>query len=51
MGRDVELAVIGRNLLDGGHGEFTAVSTRSEFGREVLLRIVARFDSKRQSHD
>src|SRR5258706_12143186 len=28
--RDLEIAVSGRNLADGGHGEFTAAETRTE---------------------
>jgi iron complex outermembrane receptor protein len=40
---DLELSVTGQNLFDGGHGEFTDVSTRTEFGRNVFFKIVARF--------
>jgi iron complex outermembrane receptor protein len=49
FGRDVEVALIGRNLFEGRHREFTAALTASEFGREVLLQIVARFDLRRRS--
>jgi iron complex outermembrane receptor protein len=38
----VELWLAGRNL-DGGHGEFTGIATRSEFKRAVHLGLVSRF--------
>jgi iron complex outermembrane receptor protein len=40
---DLELSVTGQNLFDGGHGEFTDVSTRTEFGRSVFFKIASRF--------
>lgn len=40
---DVDIALTARNLT-GGHGEFTAVQTRNEFGRSVLLQLRTRFD-------
>jgi iron complex outermembrane receptor protein len=40
---DLELSVTGQNLFDGGHGEFTDVSTRTEFGRSFFVKIVGRF--------
>jgi iron complex outermembrane receptor protein len=40
---DLELAVAATNLLDDGHGEFTSVATRSEFGRSVFVELTAHF--------
>jgi len=39
----VELALMARNLLDRGHGEFTPVATRAEIGRSLLLQLRAFF--------
>ena len=39
----MELSVTGLNLLGNGHGELTDVSTRSEIGRGVFIRLVSRF--------
>jgi iron complex outermembrane receptor protein len=36
---DVELSIVGRNLLDRGHPEFEAAPGRSEFSRSLMLRI------------
>jgi len=36
---NLELSVIGRNL-NGGHGEYGPVATRSELGREVGVKLV-----------
>jgi len=40
---ELELSVVGQNLLDGGHGEFTDPSTRSEFEPAVFVRLLSRF--------
>lgn len=37
--RNLELSVIGRNL-NGGHGEYGPVATRTEVGREVGVKLV-----------
>ena len=39
----VELSVAGRNLIGPRHGEFTGVSTRSDFGRGVFIALTSRF--------
>ena len=39
----MELSVTGSNLFDRGHGEFTDISTRTEIGRGVFIKIVSRF--------
>lgn len=39
---DLELWLVGQNL-DGGHGEFTGVATRSELEPSVYLGLVSRF--------
>ena len=39
---DLELWLSGQNL-DGGHGEFTDVATRSELKRSIHLGLVSRF--------
>jgi len=44
LGRGMEVSLTGQNLFDGGHGEFTARLTRTQFGRAVFLKIVTRFD-------
>lgn len=41
--QDLELSVSGQNLFDAGHGEFTSVTTRSELGRAVFVRLVSRY--------
>lgn len=38
-----EVSITGQNLIGGGHGEFTSVTTRSEFDRSVYLKAIARF--------
>jgi iron complex outermembrane receptor protein len=38
-----ELSIGGQNLIGGGHGEFTSVTTRTEFGRTAYAKAVARF--------
>ncbi|HEY8877149.1 MAG TPA: TonB-dependent receptor [Roseateles sp.] len=38
-----DIALTGRNL-NGSHGEFTALPTRTEFGRSLLLQVRLRFD-------
>jgi iron complex outermembrane receptor protein len=40
---DVELSLTGQNLLDGGHGEFTDVSTRTQFERALFAKVEWRF--------
>lgn len=40
---DLELSLTGQNLFDSGHGEFTDVATRTEFGRMVFFKVVSRF--------
>lgn len=43
VGPDVDIALTAQNLF-GGHGEFTDVQTRTEFGRTLLLQLRLRFD-------
>jgi iron complex outermembrane receptor protein len=40
---NLELSVTGKNLFDGGHGEFTDVATRTEIGRSVFFKILSQF--------
>jgi iron complex outermembrane receptor protein len=40
--RGVELSLTGQNLLGGSHAEFRDPLTRSEFGRTLFLKVVAR---------
>ncbi|KQV61246.1 hypothetical protein ASC95_04860 [Pelomonas sp. Root1217] len=42
VGRDIDVALVAQNLL-GSHGEFTAVQTRTEFGRNLMLQLRKRF--------
>lgn len=42
FGPDVDIALTAQNLF-GSHGEFTAVQTRTEFRRNVLLQMRTRF--------
>ena len=37
--RNVELSVVGRNLVGGGHGEFTSETTRTEIGRSYYVGV------------
>lgn len=39
-----ELSITGTNLVGSGHGEFTAISTRTEIERGVFIKIARRFD-------
>jgi iron complex outermembrane receptor protein len=39
----LELSVTAMNILGGGHGEFTDVSTRTEIGRAIFIKFVRRF--------
>jgi iron complex outermembrane recepter protein len=39
---NVDLSIAGQNLLDGGHGEFTNVATRTDFKRAVFLKLQCR---------
>jgi iron complex outermembrane receptor protein len=36
---DLELSLSGRNLADGGHGEFTTVAFRAEIGRSIYASV------------
>jgi iron complex outermembrane receptor protein len=40
---DLELSVIGQNLVGPAHGEFTPLTTRTSFGRAVFVEVVSRF--------
>jgi iron complex outermembrane recepter protein len=40
---NVDLSLLGQNLLDSGHGEFTDVATRTDFKRAVFLKLLCRF--------
>ena len=40
---DIDIALIGQNLLHSSHAEFGAEKTRSVFERGVLLKLVKRF--------
>ena len=42
LGRNLELALIGRNLLDPRHGEFGAAPGRSEYERALMVKLVWR---------
>jgi iron complex outermembrane receptor protein len=42
IGRGLELSLVGRNLLDPKHGEFSAASGRSEYERALMLKLVWR---------
>jgi len=39
---ELELSIVGQNLLDAAHGEFGAAATRSEFERGVFVKAVWR---------
>ena len=39
---EVDLALVAQNLF-GSHGEFTAIPTRTEFGRNLMLQMRMRF--------
>jgi iron complex outermembrane receptor protein len=41
--RDIEVSITGQNLLGGGHGEFTSISTRTEHQRAVFLKLLSHF--------
>jgi iron complex outermembrane receptor protein len=41
--RGLELSVTGTNLAGKGHGEFTDISTRTEVGRGMFVRVISRF--------
>lgn len=36
---NIDLSIAGQNLLGGGHGEFTDVTTRTDFKRAVFLKL------------
>lgn len=40
---DVDIGLTAQNLFDRGHGEFTAVETRTEVGRNLMLQVRLRF--------
>ena len=42
---NVEWSLALHNLLDGGHGEFGPVTTRTEVGRSVFLQLVLRHEA------
>jgi iron complex outermembrane receptor protein len=42
----LELALVARNLCDGGHGEFGAVETRSEIEPAVFASLRWTFDAR-----
>ena len=39
---NLDLSLLGQNLLDSGHGEFTDVATRTDFKRAVYLKLLCR---------
>lgn len=41
--QNLELSVTGQNLAGNGHGEFTGIATRSDFGRSVFFKVLSRF--------
>jgi len=41
--KQLELSISGQNLFGSGHGEFTSVLTRSEFGPSVFFKILGEF--------
>ena len=41
--QQLELALVGRNVFDRGHGELTAVNTRTEIGSSFQLQAVMQF--------
>jgi len=43
VGAGTELTLTAQNLFDRGHGEFSKVATRSEFGRGVFIHARSRF--------
>ncbi|MEO6279014.1 TonB-dependent receptor [Roseateles sp.] len=43
LSADVEIALTAQNLLDGGHGEFGPVETRTEIGRSIGLQLRMRW--------
>jgi iron complex outermembrane receptor protein len=42
VARNLELSLIGRNLLDPHHGEFGAAAARSDYERALMLKLVWR---------
>ena len=40
---DAEIALTAHNVLNGGHGEFGPVATRTEVGRNVMLQLRMRW--------
>ncbi|MBW8847551.1 MAG: TonB-dependent receptor [Burkholderiales bacterium] len=43
IGPDVDVGLTAQNLFDRGHGEFAAVATRTEVGRNFMLQLRLRF--------
>jgi iron complex outermembrane receptor protein len=43
---DLEFSLVGRNLADGGHGEFTSIATRTEIDRSVYVSLRWDFDTR-----
>ena len=39
---NIDLSIVGQNLLDAGHGEFTDVTTRTDFRRAVFVKVTCR---------
>jgi iron complex outermembrane recepter protein len=39
---NVDLSIVGQNLLGAGHGEFTDITTRTEFKRAVFVKVVCK---------
>jgi iron complex outermembrane recepter protein len=39
---NVDLSIVGQNLLGAGHGEFTDVTTRTDFKRAVFVKVVCK---------
>lgn len=39
---NLDLSLVGQNLLGGGHAEFTDVATRTDFKRAVFLKLLCR---------
>lgn len=43
LAADTEIALLGQNLFDSGHGEFTAIDTRTQFRRNFMLQLRMRY--------
>jgi hypothetical protein len=42
LSSNLDLSLLGQNLLGGGHGEFTDVATRTDFKGAVFLKLLCR---------